>query len=138
MLTDPKDLEDATERERQTVRAFLWDLYGNMGLSNQDREERINKLLDLFEESGFKMTDGAGFMTPDRWADLSKGFGTAFRMGNVMKPMHFQIKPFWRIAKTFDTIEEAQEFLSNNSGYYANNAGSRTSLSTNPIGKVDV
>jgi hypothetical protein len=38
-----------------------------------------------------KFTDGQGFMTPKRAADLRKGFGNAFKIGNVIKGVHFEI-----------------------------------------------
>ncbi len=41
----------------------------------------------------FEVTDAQGFMTPDRAANLRKGFGEAFKLGSVVKPVHFEIDP---------------------------------------------
>jgi len=100
-------------------------MYQNMNLSEDEVKERINNILDLFEESGFKITDGGGFMTRSRWADLGKGFGSAFGLGNVLKPMHFQQKTFYEVAKEFSTEQEARDFIGSNKGiYFGNNTGS--------------
>lgn len=41
--------------------------------------------------SKFDLTDGQGFMTPKRAAELRKSFGRAFKFGSIIKPVHFEI-----------------------------------------------
>ena len=117
-LTHEGDELPHEERTKQSVRAFLKDLYSNRGFSVDEINSKVDKILQLFEESGFKMTDGAGFMVPSRWRDLAKGFGSSFRMGNVMKPMHFQQQVTYSIAKEFNSAEEARAFIEANPGIY--------------------
>lgn len=127
-LTHEDDSKPLEDRTKQSVRAFLTGLYSNRGISEEEIQEKVTKILQLFEETGFKMTDGAGFMTPKRRENLSKGFGSSYRMGNVNKPMHFQqlVKP--EIAKEFETEEELKEFIANNSDYFTSKNGSKTTI----------
>ena len=39
----------------------------------------------------FEFTDAQGYMTPKRAAEIRKGFGNAFKIGSVIKPVHFEI-----------------------------------------------
>ena len=39
----------------------------------------------------FELTDAQGYMTPKRAANIRKGFGNAFKLGSVLKPVHFEI-----------------------------------------------
>lgn len=39
----------------------------------------------------FELTDGQGFMTPKRAAELRKSFGRAFKFGSIIKPVHFEV-----------------------------------------------
>jgi hypothetical protein len=39
----------------------------------------------------FDLTDAQGYMTPKRAAEVRKGFGNAFKLGSILKPVHFEI-----------------------------------------------
>lgn len=113
--------------EEQSIYSFLMNIYSGRRIPKERIDQEVSDLLDLFEKEGFKMTDGGGLMHPSRWADLSKGFGSSYRLGAVMKPMHFQIKTKWEIAKEFTSKEEAERFLKENPGdYFGNNKWSST------------
>ena len=75
-----------------------------------------------------KFTDGQGFMTPKRAADLRKGFGNAFKIGNVIKGVHFEIDEDGipravkyscieltdELCKMFPKLKQVREALENN------------------------
>jgi len=50
-------------------------------------DPRFRRLL----EKSFESTDGQGFMTPERYNDIVKGFGQSFKLGKVLKPVHYEI-----------------------------------------------
>jgi hypothetical protein len=39
----------------------------------------------------FDLTDAQGYMTPKRAAEVRRGFGNAFKLGSILKPVHFEI-----------------------------------------------
>jgi len=122
----PRDSK-TNDPEEQSIYSFLMNIYSGRRIPKERIDQEVSDLLDLFEKEGFKMTDGGGLMHPSRWADLSKGFGSSYRLGAVMKPMHFQIKTKWEIAKEFTSKEEAERFLKENPGdYFGNNKWSST------------
>jgi hypothetical protein len=101
----------STNSKEPSIESFLQGFYNNMGLTDDQIAERIKNVIGLFESSGYKVTDGAGFMHPDRWEDLSRGFGSSYHLGNVMKPMYFGIHTRYVPHLAFKTEEEAIQAL---------------------------
>ena len=59
------------------------DVKGILGEDFKNFQKVIGKDFDL--------TDAQGYMTPKRAEQLRKGFGSAFKLGSIFKPVHFEI-----------------------------------------------
>jgi uncharacterized protein YqfB (UPF0267 family) len=71
--------------DRESKEETLRDLIDTL-VEDENEKKQLEVFFELFES-----TDGQGFMTPARHADLQKGYGKAYNLGNVMKPMHFEV-----------------------------------------------
>jgi len=69
------------KRGKAVIEAFLKDLIPDI------TPERLEEMLGFFED--FKSTDAQGFMSAQRWADLHNGYGAAYGLGKVNKPVYF-------------------------------------------------
>lgn len=67
-------------------------LYGDEELTAEQKSE-FNRLMSFFDENGYDRSDAQGFMLPSRFNDLTRGFGRAWNIGNVMKPVYFDVTP---------------------------------------------
>mgnify|MGYP000424559086 CR=1 FL=1 len=86
--------------DREQKKESLQQLIDNLVTDPHEREQ-----LKAFFEA-FESTDGQGFMTPQRHAELKRGYGKAYGLGNVMKPMYFDVITKDRVYKSFETYEE--------------------------------
>jgi len=59
------------------------DIKGILGEDFKEFQRIIGKDFDL--------TDAQGYMTPKRAEQLRKSFGSAFKLGSIVKPVHFEI-----------------------------------------------
>ena len=41
--------------------------------------------------SKYELTDAQGYMTPKRAAQIRKAYGESLKLGNILKPVHFEI-----------------------------------------------
>lgn len=71
--------------------------------------EQLESLKQFFAAS-YETTDAQGFMLPSRGANLRKGFGRSYNMGNVHKPVHFENRITYAPIQKFDTAEQASAF----------------------------
>lgn len=73
---------------------YLLDLLYNTGIitDKMDKAEQsaiYNNFVKKFDK--FNPTDAQGYMLPERAAELQKGFGESYDIGNVLKPAHYEI-----------------------------------------------
>lgn len=73
-----------------TSKRLKYVLYGADELTETQQAE-FDEFMKLFGDQ-FERSDGQGFMTPTRFAELEKGFGRSWGLGNVMKPVHYEIQ----------------------------------------------
>jgi hypothetical protein len=52
--------------------------------------KNIQPLLDKFGDD-YMPGDGQGFVLPERADEIKRGFGNAYKVGRVMKPVHFEV-----------------------------------------------
>jgi hypothetical protein len=72
-----------------TTEARLRSLIFGEGTATAEQEKEFRDLMKLFDS--YDIADAQGFMLPSRYADLEKGFGRGWGLGNVMKPVHFEV-----------------------------------------------
>lgn len=89
-----------TEKDKGDITNFLRELIPDI------TDERLEEMTKFFET--FKSTDGQGFMLPERWNDLSKGYGNSYSLGKVMKPVYFAVHTREVIESKHDSKEEAE------------------------------
>lgn len=56
----------------------------------EDKNE-LDKLLNFFPKN-YESTDGQGFMLPERRDALEVGVGQSYKLGNILKPAHYEIR----------------------------------------------
>lgn len=76
----------SAEEQRTRLKQLI---FGEKEELSAEESAEFEELMKFFED--YKITDGQGFMTPKRYAELSKGFGRSWGMGNIMKPMYFGV-----------------------------------------------
>lgn len=64
-------------------------IFGDRQLTPEE-EIQFNKFKSDFKS--YNIADGQGFMLPSRAAEIEKGFGKAFGVGKVMKPVHYELR----------------------------------------------
>lgn len=100
-----------------SVKKFLEELFIDE-TNEEKRKQIIDELLELFAKEGYNKTDGAGFITMDRFHDLQKGYAAEFQLGRVNKPMHFQQIVKYKSTKyLFNNKLEVDAFIARNSEY---------------------
>lgn len=83
-------LQDTKIPVEHTEERLKYLIYGDAILTESEQNE-FNDLMKLF--SSYDISDAQGFMVPSRFKDLEKGFGRSWGLGNVMKPVHFELLP---------------------------------------------
>lgn len=61
----------------EDTKARLQNVIFNGRTPDPLEEAEFNRLLSFFNEKGYEVTDAQGFMTPNRYYDIQKGFGRA-------------------------------------------------------------
>lgn len=76
-------------------------------------EEEFEQVKNYFSRKGFDMTDAQGFVTPERMNDIKRGFGRAYGLGNIMKPVYFAMQTMNVIYgnNSYDTKEQAEDAI---------------------------
>jgi len=59
------------------------------------KPEDVEEVIEAFSKGNIDWTDAQGFITPRRAQELRKGFGRAYKVGRVVKPVHFEIRTDW-------------------------------------------
>jgi len=72
-------------------------------------KERLDEMMKFFR--AFETTDAQGFMLPSRWANLMNGFGRAYGLAKVLKPVYNATHVKEVDHGFFQTRKEAQEFI---------------------------
>lgn len=81
---------DDTSIPIENTRERLRNLLFGKEMSANDTAE-FERLMKFFESS-YDMSDAQGFMIPRRFNQLTRGLGRAWGIGNVMKPVYFDVK----------------------------------------------
>lgn len=89
-----KESYDALESGKEnTTRGKLLELfYGGVEPTGQEAKN-FEDLMNFFGDS-FESTDAQGFILPSRQTELSRGFERNWGLGQVHKPVHFEIKKY--------------------------------------------
>lgn len=95
---------DDRNRTENNIRDLLEKLLPKVSntYSKEARDLDIREAVQFFKD--FASTDAQGFMSEKRWNNLSKGYGAAWNLGNVMKPIYFGIHamPMMKDGKVID------------------------------------
>jgi hypothetical protein len=80
-----------TEVSFNSVQDILLKIKYNKPLDQLTEEELrdYEELKSLFPKESFEKTDAQALMTPERFADLRKGYGRGLKLSTLMKPVYF-------------------------------------------------
>ena len=76
------------EMEKPTKADFMKALHTDLDTT---QIEDLEALFKAFGNKPYESTDGQGFMSVKRFNELNKGFGRAWKAGNIMKPMYYAV-----------------------------------------------
>lgn len=83
-------LADTVVPKQDTRQRLLNLLFDGQEPTGQEAVD-FDNLLEFFD-SKFESTDAQGFMLPRRFRQLTRGFERSWGLGQVHKPMHFEVK----------------------------------------------
>lgn len=85
-------LSDTSIPKSETTAVLKNLLHGDQELSVKEQKD-FDRLMKFFSDKGYDRSDAQGFMLPSRFNNLTRGYGRAWGMGNVMKPVYFEVQP---------------------------------------------